>query len=90
VVFTVTLVTARALHERVREDLDVTGCFPHLAGKNDRRVQADDVVAALNHEVPPLLLDVLLEGNSQGAVVPGRTGSAIDLTGLENKAAVLS
>jgi hypothetical protein len=90
VVFTVTLVAAGALHERVREDLHVTGCFPHLAGKNDRRVQADDVVAALNHEVPPLLLDVLFEGNTQGAVVPCRTGSAIDLTGLENKAAVLS
>lgn len=85
-----TLVAAGALHERVRENLYVTGCFPDFTRKNDRGVQADHIVAALNHEVPPLLLDVLLEGNAQGAVVPCRTGSAIDFTGLENEAAVLS
>jgi hypothetical protein len=90
VIFTVTLVAAGALHEWVREHLNVTRCFPHLAGKNDRGVQSHDIVAALNHEVPPLLLDVLFEGNTQGAVIPCRARSAIDLTSLENKAAVLS
>src|SRR5690606_37487081 len=37
---------------------------------------------------PPLLLNVLLERGAERAVVPRRTGSAVDLTGLEHEAAV--
>ena len=66
--------------------MDIEDAVAPIAKPDARK----NIVAALNHEVPPLLLDVLLEGNTQGAVVPGRTGSTIDLTGLENEAAVLS
>jgi hypothetical protein len=89
VVFAVTLVAARALDEGVAENLDVTGCFPDFARQDDAGVETDDIVAALHHVVPPLLLDVLLESDSEGAVIPCGARSSIDLTCLENEATVL-
>ena len=70
VVGTVTLVGVQRFDERVGEDLDVPGCFPHLAGQDDGRVEPDNVFATLNEGLPPLLFDVLFESGSQRAVVP--------------------
>src|SRR5690606_230587 len=89
VVFAVALVAMQALDERVAEDLDVTGCLPHLTRQDHGGVDAHDVVAALHHELPPLALDVLLERGAEGAVVPGGAGPAVDLTRLEDEATTL-
>ena len=40
------LVAGLALDQRVGERVDVAGRLPHLPGQDDRRVEADDVVAA--------------------------------------------
>src|ERR1700712_1803701 len=57
----VTLVGDQRFDERVVERLDVTGGHPDLARQDDRTVQTDDVLAAGDHRLPPLPLDVLLE-----------------------------
>lgn len=89
VILTVTLVTVEALDERVVEDTDVTGRDPHLAGQDHRRVEADDVLAAGDHVAPPLALDVLLELDTQWAVVPCGLGTAVDLTARVDQASPL-
>jgi hypothetical protein len=52
-------VTAGALNERVNKSLYVTGCLPNPLGKDDGRVQTDDVFTTRDHGPPPLPLDVL-------------------------------
>ena len=84
------LVAALALGQRVGEDADVTGGDPDLARQDHRGVQADDVVPALDDGAPPLLLDVLLELDAQGPVVPGGAGAAVDLAGREDEAPSLA
>jgi hypothetical protein len=88
VIFAVSLVTIRALNERVGEHVDVTGGLPHLTGQDHARVDADDVIAALHHAAPPLLLDVLFELGAEWAVIPSRSRAAVDFTGLKDEAAV--
>jgi hypothetical protein len=65
------LVAGLAFHQRVDELRDVSGGLPDRARKNDRGVQADDVVAPLDHGLPPLPLDVLLQLHAERSVVPG-------------------
>ena len=79
------LVAGQALGQRVGEHADVAGGHPHLAGQDDRGVEADDVVAAGDHGLPPLPLDVLLELDAERPVVPGRAGAAVDLAGREDE-----
>ena len=43
------VVTRLALGQRVDERVDVAGRHPDLRRQDDRRVEADDVVAALHH-----------------------------------------
>jgi hypothetical protein len=89
VVGAVALVGVQRLDQRVAEDLDVAGGLPHLTGQDDRRVEPDHVVAALHHGLPPLALDVLLQGHAEGAVVPRRPRSAVDLSRLEDEPSAL-
>jgi len=86
VVGTVALVAGQAFNQGVGEHFDVAGSFPYLAGQDDRRIQANDVLAAADHALPPLALDVFLQFRTKGAVVPCRSGATIDFTGLEDKA----
>jgi hypothetical protein len=79
----------QGLDERIGEHLDVPGHLPHPAGKNDGRVDADDVIAPLDDRLPPLLLDVLLERRAERPVVPGRPRSPVDLSRLEDEAPAL-
>src|SRR5690606_19643534 len=51
--------------------------------------ESDDVVPTAHDGLPPLPLDVLLELGAQGPVVPCRPRTAVDLTGLEDKASAL-
>src|SRR5437667_209251 len=75
----VATMTGGALDQRVVERGHVTGGHPDLARQDHRRVQADHVVAALDHRLPPGALDVVLQVDTQRAVVPGGPGAAVDL-----------
>ena len=86
----VPLVAVQALDERVGEHVQVAGGLPHLRGEDDRGVQADDVVAAGDHRLPPLPADVVLEFDAERAVVPRRPGATVDLAGREDEAAPLA
>src|SRR5216110_1035520 len=50
----------------------VTRGFPYLGVHQDRRVQAFDVLAIVDHRAPPALLDVFLQLDAQRSVVPHR------------------
>jgi len=76
-----------AVDERVGEAGDVAGGFPDLGVHDDGRLDADDVVAAADHVVPPAVADVLLQLDAEGAVVEEAVEAAIDLGGLEHEAA---
>jgi len=52
-----------------------------------RGVEADDVVVQLGHFPPPGFLDVVLEFNAEGTVIPGAVLSAVDFGGLEYETA---
>lgn len=86
VVLPMPLVAVQALHQRIVEDVYVTGGHPHLARQDDRAVQADDVVTAGDHGLPPLPLDVLLELDTERPVIPCGLGAAVDLSGLVDQA----
>ena len=66
------------------------GRDPHLARQDHRAVEADDVLAAGDHRLPPLPLDVLLELHAERAVVPRRAGAAVDLAGGEDEPPALA
>ena len=68
-----------AFDQRVAEAPDVAGRDPHLRVHQDPGVQPDDVVALLDHRPPPRALDVVLELDAEGAVVPHRVDPAVDL-----------
>ncbi len=81
------VVAVLALGQRVGERGDVAGGLPHLRREDHRGVDADDVVAALHHRLPPLAPDVLLQLDAERAVVPRRTGAAVDLARREDEPA---
>src|SRR2546429_3229817 len=45
------------------------------------------VVSRADHRVPPPVLQVLFELHAKRSVIPDRSGTAIDLRGLEDEAA---
>ena len=89
VILSQTLVAGEALDQRVGEGRDVAGGLPHRAGQDDGGVQADHVRTGADETLPPLLTDVFLQLHAEGTVVPCGAGTAVDFTGLENKAAAL-
>jgi hypothetical protein len=89
VVCAVALVGDQRLDQRIVEHLDMARRHPHLTGQDDRRVDANNIVAAGHHRMPPLPLDVLFEVDAQRPVVPGRLCAAIDFTRREHKPTAL-
>ena len=85
----VAAVALGALDERVAERADVPGRDPHLGVHEDPGVQADDVVPVLDHRLPPGALDVVLELDAEGPVVPHGVDAAVDLGRREDEAAAL-
>src|SRR5262245_12441077 len=83
------LVAGLALGQRIDELRNVAGRLPHRAGEYDRGVQADDIVAQLDHRPPPLPADVALQLHTERSVVPGRPAAAVDLTGRVDETAAL-
>ena len=64
----------------------MAGGLPHPGVHEDRGVEAHDVLPELHHRLPPGPLDVVLELDPEGAVVPGGTQPSVDLGGLERDA----
>lgn len=85
VVGTKALVAAQTFGQRIGEDADMTRSHPNLFGQDHRGVKTNGVIAAGDHISPPLLLDVLFQLDAQRSVIPGRAGTAIDLTGRKTK-----
>src|SRR5438445_6145759 len=75
--------------QRVGEVLDVPGGLPDFWVHDDARVQADDVVAKLDHRPPPRSLDVVAQDDAERAVVVDALDAAVDLARLEEEAAPL-
>ena len=80
----------RAFDERVAEAADVARGHPHLRVHEDPGVQPDDVVALLDHAPPPGALDVVLELDAEGPVVPDGVDAAVDLGARVDEAAALA
>ena len=79
-----------AVHQRIVEGAHVAAGYPDLAVHQDRAVEPDVVLALLHELLPPGPLDVVLELDAQGAVVPGVGETAVDLAPRKNKAAVFA
>ncbi len=84
------LVAVAAVDERVGERLEVAGRPPDRGWGEDRRVEADDVVAELHHRPPPGVLHVAQEVDAERPVVVGGAEAAVDLRGGEDEAAPLA
>jgi hypothetical protein len=84
------LVAHLALGQRLHELGDVPAGLPDLTGEDHAGVQSNDVVAPLDHRLPPLALDVVLHLHTERAVVPGSAQPAVDLTGGVDEAASLA
>ena len=83
------LLALPAIDERVGEVLEVAAGLPHLRRHEDGGIEAHDVGALAHHGAPPLLLDVALQLDAHGAVVPGGGEAAVDLAAGEHEAAPL-
>src|SRR5207344_1839335 len=77
------LVAVQAFDQRVVEARHMATRLPEARGHDDRGLQADDVVAELDHRAPPGVADVATELHPQRTVVPGRAQAPVDLAGLE-------
>src|SRR5207247_654556 len=85
----VAAMTGSTLDERIAERSDVTGRHPDLGMHEDPRFEPDDVLALLDHRPPPGALDVVLQLDPEGTVIPDGIDPAIDLARWEDEAAPL-
>ena len=79
-----------ALDERVVEVRDVSGRAPDIPVHQDGGVQADHVWAAPYERLPPMALDVVLELDTEGPVVPRAAEPPIYLAALEEESPPLA
>ena len=87
---TVACLAGTAVQQGVREAGNVAGGHPGLGVHNDGGIQAHIVGALLDKLLQPCFLDVVLELNAQGAVVPAVGKTAIDLRTGEHVTTVLA
>ena len=83
VVVTEPLVAVRAFDQWIAEPRDVATGLPDLRRHEQRRFQAHDLVAELDHGSPPRGADIAAQLHPQRTVVPRRAQPAVDLRGLE-------
>src|SRR5690606_26825149 len=84
------LLADEAVAEGVLEVREVPAGLPHLRVHDDRRLEADDVLAGVDHRAPPLVHQVALELDAHRAVVVRAAQTPIDLRALENEAPALA
>ena len=87
---TVAGLAGTAVQQGVREAGNVAGGHPGLGVHNDGGIQAHIVGALLDKLLQPCFLDVVLELNAQGTVVPAVGKTAIDLRTGEHVTTVLA
>ena len=87
---TVAGLAGTAVQQGVREAGNVAGGHPGLGVHNDSGIQAHIVGALLDKLLQPCFLDVVLELNAQGTVVPAVGKTAIDLRTGEHVTTVLA
>src|SRR5688500_16256975 len=63
--------------QRITKSVFVSRVFPYQPVKNDRRIEALDVVALVDHPAPPGLLDVVAKLDAERAIVPGAAKATI-------------
>src|SRR3989344_1645896 len=78
-----------AFHERIGKSGDVAGRFPGLRVQQYRGVDAVHIIAVVSEHLEPETLDILLQDNSEGAVVIGAGETSIDFGAREYEAAAL-
>ena len=86
----VTALAGTAVQQRVGEAGHMAGGDPDLGIHQDGGVQAHIIGAFLDKLLHPGLLDVVLELNAQGAVVPAVGQAAVDLAAGVDKPAVFA
>ena len=79
-----------AVEQGIGEAGHMAGGDPGLGVHDDGGVQTHVVGALLNEFLEPGLLDVVLELNAEGAVVPGVCKTAVDLAARVHEAAVFA
>ena len=84
------LVALAAVHQRIRETAQMTGGDPGLGVHQDGGIQSDIIGVLLDKFLPPGALDVVLQLDTQRAVVPGVGKAAVDFAACENETAVLA
>src|SRR5207244_2400108 len=73
------LLAVAAVDEGIGEASDVPTGHPDFAIHENRRVESLDVVARADHRVPPAVLEIPLQLDAEGAIVPHRPSTAVDL-----------
>ena len=86
----VTHLAGLAVDQRIVEGGHVAGGNPHLGIHQDGGVQAYVVGVLLNEFLPPGTLDVVLQFNAEGAVVPGVGKTAVNFGACINKTSVFA
>ena len=86
----VALLAVLAVDHGVGEAAEVAGGLPDARVHDDRGVEADDVLTAVDGEAPPGVADVALELGAHRAVVPEAVDAAVDFGAGEDEAAALA
>jgi len=77
--------TGFAVDHGIGEGGFVAAGFPYGTAHQDGSIHSYDIVPVLGHRFPPVLLEVALQCNAQGAVVPSPIQPAVDFGGWEDK-----
>jgi hypothetical protein len=78
-----------AVHERIGEAGDVAAGLPDAWMHEDGGVEPFDVVPHPDHRRPPCILEILLQLDTERAIIPDGAGPSVDLRALKNEAAPL-
>src|SRR5688572_28390984 len=81
--------TLLTVNQRIAERIFVSGILPGQPIQDDRRIEAFDVVALVNHPAPPSLAHIVGEFDTQRPVVPRAAKAAVDFRRWINEAATL-
>src|SRR5205823_543573 len=81
------VLTLLAVDQGVGEPREVPRCLPDFGMHQDGRVESLDVFPLVHQRTPPALLDVLLQLDTERAVVPDGPEAAVDLGRLEHETA---
>ena len=90
VVGSVAALARAALDEHVVEGATCARGLPHSRVHDDGRVEADHVLAHVDHAAPPLLFYVPLHLDAKRPVVVGGADAAVDLRALVHEAPALA